>query len=112
MTWTAEAPRTATVRDALRPAVRSALRPATPTARAESAAPSTSAPAAFPHAGAAPIDLTPVSARAAVGRYTGLSRSRPARPAPFWRSAGIVGLVALIAAAATPIIAQILTVSG
>ncbi len=88
MTWTAEAPRTAPVRAAIRPTVADRTQVASP------------------------IDLTPVSARAAVGRYTGLSRSRPVAPAPLWRSAGIVGLVALIAAAATPIIAEILTVSG
>lgn len=76
------------------------------TVEAPGATPVASTPAA------APIDLTPVSARAAVGRYTGLSRTRPVNPAPFWRSAGIVGLVALIAAAATPVVAQILTVAG
>ncbi|WP_314648833.1 hypothetical protein [uncultured Microbacterium sp.] len=88
MSWTAEPSRTAPVRAAIRPSIAD---------RAETAA---------------PIDLTPVSARAAVGRYTGLSRSRPAAPAPLWRSAGIVGLIALVAAAATPIITEILTVSG
>ena len=88
MTWTAEASRTAPARAAIRPTVADGVQTA------------------------APIDLTPVSARAAVGRYTGLSRSRPLAPAPLWRSAGIVGLIALVAAAATPVIAEILTVAG
>lgn len=56
------------------------------------------------------VDLTPVSARQAVGRYSGIERVDARRP--LWRSAGTVGLVALIAAAALPLLAQALSVSG
>jgi hypothetical protein len=60
---------------------------------------------------AQPIDLTPVSARVAVGRYTGIERSSRRRK-PLWQSAGIVGLVALVAAGSLPLVAEILSVSS
>ncbi len=56
------------------------------------------------------VDLTPMSASQAVGRFSGIGRigTRP----PLWRSTGIVGVVALIAAAALPLLAEILSVPG
>lgn len=58
------------------------------------------------------VDVTPVPARVAVGRYTGIARSRPAPRTPLWRSAGIAGLIALVAAAATPVIAEMVPFTG
>lgn len=58
------------------------------------------------------VDLTPVAASDAVGRYTGLARHRPPRPLPFWVSSGVVGLIAIIAATAAPAIADLLTAAG
>jgi hypothetical protein len=56
------------------------------------------------------VDLTPMSASQAVGRFSGIGRigTRP----PLWRSTGIVGVIALIAAAALPLLAEILSVPG
>lgn len=56
-----------------------------------------------------PRDLAPIRARDAIGRDTGIARSRPSEPVPLWRSAGVVGLVALIAAAAIPAAAHLIT---
>ncbi|WP_431074658.1 hypothetical protein [Microbacterium phyllosphaerae] len=59
---------------------------------------------------ASPVTLAPLSAREAVGRRTGIERvAPPASRAPFWQAAGIVGLIAVIAAATLPLIAQILS---
>lgn len=54
-----------------------------------------------------PVDLAPLSAHAAVGRSTGI-RSVPLAPArpPLWKSAGVAGLIAVIAAAALPLAAS------
>lgn len=56
------------------------------------------------------IPLAPLSAREAVGRRSGIDRiAASSSRAPFWQSAGIVGLVAVIAAVTLPLIAQILS---
>jgi len=56
-------------------------------------------------------DLTPRSAREAVGRPTGFERAAVTRSrAPLWQAAGIVGMIALIAAAALPLIANLLAI--
>ncbi|MFJ2370731.1 hypothetical protein [Microbacterium sp. NPDC087665] len=60
----------------------------------------------MPLATVARVDLTPLAASDAVGRYSGIE-SLTART-PLWRSAGIVGLVALVAAGAAPVIAGVL----
>ncbi|MFF7291076.1 hypothetical protein ACFY9N_00950 [Microbacterium sp. NPDC008134] len=60
---------------------------------------------------AQPIDLTPVSARTAVGRYSGIAKS-PRRTTPLWQSAGIVGLIALVAAGSLPLVADLLSVAS
>ena len=50
--------------------------------------------------------LAPLPASEAVGRTTGIGRAPlSASRGPLWRSAGIVGLVSLIAAGALPLIA-------
>jgi len=64
--------------------------------------------------------LAPLSAREAVGRRTGIDRvaasssrvsfaQASSSRAPLWQAAGIVGLIALIAAATLPLIAPILS---
>lgn len=59
---------------------------------------------------ASSVTLTPLSAREAVGRRTGIDRvAAPSSRAPFWQAAGIVGLIAVVAAATLPLIAQILS---
>ena len=69
---------------------------------------------------ASSVTLAPLSAREAVGRRTGIDRvaasssrapfsQAPSSRAPLWQAAGIVGLIALIAAATLPLIAQILS---
>lgn len=57
------------------------------------------------------VDITPLSAREAVGRSTGL-RSVPMASArtPLWKSAGIVGLIAIVAAGALPLVAGALSI--
>lgn len=52
------------------------------------------------------LDLAPLSARAAVGSSTGIRRV-PLAPSgtPLWKSAGVAGLIAIIAAAAMPLAA-------
>lgn len=56
------------------------------------------------------VALTPLSAREAVGRRTGIDRvaTRSSR-APLWQAAGIVGLIALVASATLPLIANFLS---
>lgn len=58
-----------------------------------------------------PVDLAPHSARAAVGRSTGI-RSVPltAPRTPLWKSAGVVGLIAVIAAGTLPLAASALDI--
>ena len=59
----------------------------------------------------ASVDLTPLSARDAVGRSTGIQSVPSASPrVPLWQSAGIVGLIAIIAAAALPLLAGALAI--
>lgn len=57
------------------------------------------------------IDLAPLSAREAVGRATGIRRVplAPSRP-PLWKSAGVAGLIAVIAAATLPLAASALDI--
>ncbi len=57
------------------------------------------------------VDLAPLSARDAVGRATGIRRIplAPARP-PLWKSAGVAGLIAVIAAATLPLAASALDI--
>lgn len=57
------------------------------------------------------VSLAPLPASEAVGRATGLGRAplTPSRP-PLWRAAGVVGLVALVAAATMPLVAGILAI--
>lgn len=52
------------------------------------------------------VSLAPLPAREAVGRATGLGRAPLVtnRP-PTWQAAGVVGVIALIAAATLPLIA-------
>jgi len=58
-----------------------------------------------------PVDVAPLSARAAVGRSTGLrSVPLPASRTPFWKSAGVVGLIAVIAAGTLPLAASALDI--
>lgn len=55
--------------------------------------------------------LSPLPASEAVGRTTGIGRAPlPAARAPFWQAAGIAGLIALIAAAALPLMADLLAI--
>lgn len=57
------------------------------------------------------VDLAPLSAREAIGRSTGIRRIplAPARP-PLWKSAGVAGLIAVIAAATLPLAASALDI--
>lgn len=56
------------------------------------------------------VSLAPLPASEAVGRATGLGRAPLiTRDPPTWRTAGIVGLIALVAAAALPVIASMLS---
>ncbi|WP_455904072.1 hypothetical protein [Microbacterium sp.] len=57
------------------------------------------------------VDVAPLSARAAVGRSTGIRRVpvAPARP-PLWKSAGVAGLIAVTAAATLPLAASALDI--
>ncbi|MFK0402534.1 hypothetical protein ACIQTT_09415 [Microbacterium sp. NPDC090225] len=54
----------------------------------------------------ADLDLTPLSARQAVGRISGIPA--PVERRSFLRSAGIVGGVSLVAAASAPLMAGLL----
>ncbi|MGN7949167.1 hypothetical protein ACTJKH_10510 [Microbacterium sp. 22215] len=55
------------------------------------------------------VSLAPLPASEAVGRATGIGRAPlVTKKSPTWRTAGIVGLIALVAAATLPLIAQIL----
>lgn len=57
------------------------------------------------------VSLAPLPAREAVGRATGIGRaSLVTTRTPSWRSAGVVGLVALVAAAALPVMASIFAI--
>ena len=56
------------------------------------------------------VSLAPLPASEAVGRATGHGRAPLiAQESPTWRTAGAVGLIALVAAAALPVIAGILS---
>jgi len=56
------------------------------------------------------VSLAPLPASEAVGRATGLDRAPLiARRPQTWSTAGVIGLVALVAAAALPVIASILS---
>lgn len=56
------------------------------------------------------VSLAPLPASEAVGRASGLGRPPLiAQDPPTWRTAGVVGLIALVAAAALPVIASILS---
>ena len=56
------------------------------------------------------VSLAPLPASEAVGRAPGLGRAPLiTRDPPTWCTAGIVGLIALVAAAALPVIASILS---
>lgn len=57
------------------------------------------------------VELAPLAAREAIGRSTGMRRVPPApsRP-PLWKSAGIAGLIAVIAAATLPLTASALDI--
>ncbi|MBQ3359619.1 hypothetical protein ACTJKK_11380 [Microbacterium sp. 22179] len=52
------------------------------------------------------VDLAPLSARQAVGRMSGITA--PVERRSFWRAAGIVGGVSLVAAASAPLMAGLL----
>ena len=57
------------------------------------------------------VSLAPLPASEAVGRATGMGRAtHTARRAPLWRSAGSVGLFALVAAASLPLVAAALAI--
>ncbi len=57
------------------------------------------------------VDVAPLPARVAVGRSTGLrSIPLPASRTPLWKSAGIVGLIAVIAAGTLPLAASALDI--
>ncbi|WP_091229105.1 hypothetical protein [Microbacterium sp. 3J1] len=70
-----------------------------------------SAPRLAADAASEPASFTPLSARDAVARSTGIDPI-PVGVArsPLWRSLGITGLVALTAAAALPLVAGILAI--
>ena len=56
------------------------------------------------------VSLAPLPASEAVGRTTGLGRPPLiAQESPTWRTAGVVGLIALVAAAALPVVASMLS---
>ncbi|MBP2377322.1 hypothetical protein JOF42_000817 [Microbacterium phyllosphaerae] len=56
------------------------------------------------------VSLAPLPASEAVGRATGIGRAPlVTKKSPPWQAAGIVGIIALIAAAMLPLIAQILS---
>ncbi|MFJ4998596.1 hypothetical protein ACIP5T_10615 [Microbacterium sp. NPDC088619] len=57
------------------------------------------------------VDLAPLSAREAIGRSTGMRGVplAPSRP-PLWKSAGVVGLIAVIAAGSLPLAASALDI--
>lgn len=58
-----------------------------------------------------PVDLAPLAAREAIGRSTGMRRvPRASSRPPLWKSAGIAGLIAVIAAATLPLTASALDI--
>ncbi|MEV7610880.1 hypothetical protein AB0N61_15450 [Microbacterium sp. NPDC089320] len=57
------------------------------------------------------VSLAPLPASEAVGRVTGIGRAPLTAPRPdVWRAAGIVGSVAVIAAATLPLVAAALAI--
>ena len=56
------------------------------------------------------LDLTPLAARQAIGRESGLRRVT-ARP-PLWRTAGVLLAVATVASVTAPALFHVLTLTG
>jgi hypothetical protein len=56
------------------------------------------------------LDLTPLAARQAIGRDSGLGRIT-ARP-PLWRAAGVTLLILTVASIATPALYQAIALAG